>query len=162
MARHLIHARVLAIDPYRRGFGFAVLEGIELIDWGLARLYSRKSEELLVRLDAMIRRYRPTLVCLEDVADDSRRTEATKRIESIVGYVALLDIPRALVSRDEIRVALGLTNRATKFQAAEAVAQSYPELAVLLPRARRPWESENEKVNVFDAVELALSAAMRH
>ena len=45
----------------------------------------------------------------------------------------------------------------TKHEIALAIAQAFPELTSRLPRKRRPWMSEDESMNVFDAVALALT-----
>jgi hypothetical protein len=46
----------------------------------------------------------------------------------------------------------------TKRDRAVAIAEAFPELASRLPRVRRPWMSEDERMNIFDAMALALTA----
>lgn len=164
MASHpQTHSRILAIDPCTKGFGFAVLEGgNRLIDWGVARLYSKNDEEFLVRVDALINRYKPTAIAVEDVAGTSRGERAAKRINDLIGYAAFLDIERALVSRGEVRVILGLPYDATKYEMAQMIAKLFPELEASLPPPRKLWQTEDKRMNVFDAVGLALGATFLH
>src|ERR1035437_1478353 len=156
-SQHHSHARILAIDPCTRGFGFVVLEGgNHLLDWGVARLYSKNDEEFLVRVDALTNRYKPTAIVVEDVAGTRKGERATRRINDLLGYAALLDIERALVSRGEVRVILGLPYDATKYEVARTIAKLFPELAATLPPPRKPWQSEDERMNVYDALSLAV------
>ena len=153
------YSRILAIDPSTKGFGFALLEGKgRLIDWGLARLYSSRDEEFVARLEAMIDRYRPSAIVVEDVSDTRRGERAKRKIEAAVGYARLRDVRPTLASRGEVRSCLGLNDYATKHEAATRIAEIYPEIKSLLPPKRKPWMSEDERMNVFDAVGLAVSA----
>jgi Holliday junction resolvasome RuvABC endonuclease subunit len=156
------HSRILAIDPCTKGFGFAVLEGgNRLIDWGVARLYSKNDEEFLVRVDALINRYKPTAIAVEDVAGTRKGERTAKRVNDLVGYATLLDIERALVSGREAREALGLPYDATKYEVARTIAELFPELKATLPPPRKPWQTEDERMNVFDAVGLAIATSAR-
>lgn len=136
--------------------------GNHLIDWGVARLYSKVDEEFLVRVDAIINRYKPTIIAFEDVSGTHRGERAAKRINDLVGYAALLDIERALVSRGEVRTALGLPYEATKYEVAKRIVTLFQELEATLPPPRKPWQTEDERMNVFDAVGLALGATFLH
>ena len=61
------------------------------------------------------------------------------------------------VSANELRVALLGTEKGTKHEMAESLATRFPdELALRLPPKRRPWESEDARMDVFDAVGLAV------
>jgi len=153
------HMRVLGIDPCTRGFGFAVLEGgSRLIDWGVARLYSKNNEEVLVRADNLIKRYSPSLIALEDVSGTNRGTRAARQIDALLGYARHLNVAAAVVTRQEVRQALGVRHAATKHEIATMIAKAFPELEATLPRVRRPWETEKETLKVFDAVAIAITA----
>lgn len=159
MPQHAHHyARILAIDPSTKGFGFAVLEGRgRLIDWGVAELYSRNDKEFLTRVEAIIDRYSPVVVAVEDVLVNQRRGErAKRRINAVVGYVHLREIHPAIVSFAEVRTLLGLPEDSTKHETAKVLITSFPELESVLPPKRRPWQSEDARMNIFDAVGLAV------
>lgn len=149
--------RILAIDPSTKGFGFAVLEGNDrLVDWGVAGLWSKSDEEFLTRLEAMVDRYRPAIIAVEDTSSTRRGERAQRRIEAVVEYAELRDVHPILVSRSEVRSSLDLPTDATKHEAAARIAELFPELGTLLPPERKPWQSEDERMNVFDAVALAI------
>ncbi len=147
------HARILGIDPSTTGFGFAVLEGNNrLVDWGLATLYSKDDEELLVRIDTLVRQYTPTAIALEDVTGRKKGVRNIRRLAQVRAYMEQRGIRCVLVSRADIRFALGLAEFATKHAVAERLATAFEELACLLPPPRRPWQSEDRRMNVFDAL----------
>ena len=155
-ADHRPHIRVISIYPCHRGFGFAVLEGVRLVDWGIAKLYSKKDEEFLARVERMIDRYHPSHLALEDHTNSRRREGVQKRVNTALGYGKLRGIRTVLVARAEARSAVGLSDRTTNHELALRIAELFPELATNLPRKRRPWESEAERMNVFQAVGLAV------
>lgn len=133
--------------------------GNRLIDWGVARLYSKKDEEFLVRVESMIARYSPAVIALEDVSSTRRSERTAKRINDLVGYAMSIDIERALVTSGEIRSVLGLAHDEPKHAVASAIARLFPELAATLPPRRKPWQTEDERMNVFDATGIAIGSA---
>lgn len=150
--------RVLAIDPSPRGFGFAVLEGpARLIDWGVAELYSKDDKELLVRIDAMVDRYKPTLVVLEDILKTRRRGRGIRRLCAIADYAHSRRIRLGTVSRLQVQAVFNATGT-TKHDVALMIAKTFPELEPRLPKRRTLWTSEDERMNIFDAVAMALAA----
>lgn len=74
------HHRVHAIDPTHRGFGFVVLEGeTRLLDWGARHVSRPKHDGSIEKADALIDRYDPAALILEDHAGDgSRRCRVVK------------------------------------------------------------------------------------
>src|SRR4051812_8453905 len=83
--------RVLAIDPTSRGFGFAVLEGSEmLIDWGVVHQGTPRNQSLTGRFQSLMDRYLPHVVVIEDLTTHSRRsTGARTFLDEINGIVFL-------------------------------------------------------------------------
>lgn len=149
--------RILAIDPSAAGFGFAVLEDpTRLVDWGVAEVWSRSSRAFLARVEALVDRYAPSLIVLEDVGDSKRRKRAARLIEVVVRYAVTRRITAVRVRREQVGKAFG--GRPTKHEIAVAIAAVFPELAPRLPRRRRLWDSESEQMNVFDALSFALTA----
>lgn len=143
------HLRTLSIDPTTNGFGFAVLEGSDqLIDWGVAKVWSKSTRELLGRVEAFVDRYQPSLIVLEDVNDTRRGMKARNRILAIARFSLARRIPARMVSRRQVRETFrhhGLT----KFQIAVAIAKMFPELAPRMPRYRKPWMSEDHEDEYF-------------
>src|SRR6266516_5792801 len=81
----LQNQRVLAVDPYDQGLGFAVLEGPDLIDWGLKHAENRSGVRYTEFLAKLIRRYEPDFLITEDGArhGSSRRRETRLLLKRI-------------------------------------------------------------------------------
>ena len=61
----------------------------------------------------------------------------------------------ALISGKSLRNSLLGNAKGTKHEMAEMLAQRFPDLAAKLPPKRRAWESEDGRMDIFDAVGLA-------
>jgi uncharacterized membrane protein len=149
--------RILGIDPTITGFAYAVLGGPRvLIDWAALQMRSPKHATALERTALLIARFRPHLIAVEDVTGVTRRGERAKRLIRGVEMLAMMKgVKVRRVSRVQIETVLGL-EEATKYEIARVIAERFPELAPRLPRVRKPWMSEDERMNVFDAVGLAI------
>lgn len=148
--------RVLGIDPYSRGFGFAVLEGPDsLIDWGIKEIREEtKNTRCLADVEALIDRYRPDVIAVEDyTARGSRRCE---RVRELIFEVLKLATRRKIkiktVSRARVQRAFFETGARTKHQIATAITKRFPELGPYLPPERKCYMSEDPRMSVFDAV----------
>ncbi len=147
---------MLAVDPTHRGFGFAVLESPDrLVDWGVKTVRGNKQTECLRKIRELLQLYQPTVVVLEDCARrGSRRCPRVRRLsERIRALVAKSGVKARVVSRARVRKAFAPAS--TKHEIAVAIANHFPELAPLLPPPRKPWMSEDCRMNIFDAVALA-------
>jgi hypothetical protein len=71
---------------------------------------------------------------------------AERRIK--VRAVAVRDVRRAFAT-------VGATNKAA---VAATLVERFPELAPYLPRRRKPWMSEDERMAIFDATALSVTA----
>src|SRR5881409_2997683 len=87
-ASSLENQRVLAVDPYDQGLGFAVLEGPELIDWGLKHAENRSGARYMEFLAKLVRRYEPDILITEDGRrqGSSRRSRSRGTLKRIVQF----------------------------------------------------------------------------
>lgn len=155
MTNHTL--RVVSIDPTTRGFAYAVLEGKEnLIDWGLVHVLLRSDGNILSRVEEILDRCLPDLVVIEDGRCIRRRERARRLIKGIEGVAKRRMLQVVRITRSHVQHILRPAS--TKQEIAEALARTFPELAPRLPRFRKPWMSEDERMNIFDAVSLALAA----
>jgi hypothetical protein len=158
--------RVLAVDPGTRGFGYALFEGpARLVDWGTKDIRKDKEQVALARIEELLRRFEPDVLVLEDCAQVSSRRNrkftlligrmiATARALGIEGHA----LPLALVYRHFAKC--GARN---KHEIASALAQRFAALALRLPPKRKPWQSEDSRMSIFDAVALGYTyLARRH
>src|SRR5206468_12029475 len=160
-ASSLQNQRVLAVDPYDQGLGFAVLEGPEkLIDWGLKHAENRSGACYTEFLAKLIRRYEPDFLITEDSArqGSSRRRETRLLLKRIRRFAKRCRVRVRTYSRTAVEDTFALIGASkNKHQIATAIADWFPELAPRLPGPQKPWTGENRSMNVFDAVSFALT-----
>jgi hypothetical protein len=157
--------RIFAVDPTTKGFGYAVLETpLRLVDWSLAHVSGEKESGALARFETLLDQFRPDVVVLEDSAAPGSRRRP--RVQKLLGKlqetarergIAVHAIPRLAV----IECFSSPDKRATKYSITEHLAETFPELAAKAPRRRKVWQSEDERMSVFDALALAVTCAMK-
>jgi len=154
------HFRILAIAPSTRGFGFAVLEGQEmLVDWGVKTVKKNKNIRSLAKVKALIADYEPGVLVLEDaLAKGSRRSPRIKALNlQIIELASTCNVKAKLFSRDQVMNTYIPRGQGTKHALAEIIVKKFSEqLGRQLPPKRKPWMSEDSQMNIFDAVALAL------
>ena len=148
---------ILAIVPKSRGFGFVVLEARgKLVAWGVARLYSAHQDEYLLRLEGLVLRYRVRILALE--AEKSRRGERAKQmIAQATQLASSRRLTTTFASRKHACKRIGLPS-ATKHELAARLAEEFPDLAVHLPEPRKIWQSEDQRMLLFEAMAIAIAA----
>jgi hypothetical protein len=151
----------LSLDPTSEGFCFVVLAGSEtLLDWGCREVMKSRPEEWRRKIAKFIGRYNPDLIVLERM-EPSRRGPWARRFAADVGVFARdLGIAVGEISRREVQEEFSESGR-TKYEIAVAIARLFPELEPRLPRKRKPWMSEDDRMSIFDALAFALTH-LRH
>jgi Holliday junction resolvasome RuvABC endonuclease subunit len=159
--------RILSIAPSSRGFGFAVLKGQEkLIDWGVKSIKGKKNKNArtVEKVKEAILQHVPEVIVLEDASSkESRRSARIRALgKKIVALAKSLDVKVVLFSRAQVRKAFFADGQGTKHALAEILAERFPqELAFRLPPKRRAWTSEDSRMDIFDAVALALVFSLK-
>lgn len=152
--------RILAIAPSTRGFGFAVMEGQDtLVDWGVKTVDGDKNVQSLAKVEKLIAHYQPGVLVLEDAsAKGSRRSQRIRKLcQQIIKLAATRKVSVKVFSRDQVMSAFIADGQGTQHVLAEIIAKRFPEeLESRLPPKRKPWMSEDSRMNIFDAVALAL------
>ena len=158
---HSNNQRILAVDPYDRGFGYAVLEGPDnLIDWGTTAAARRTTARHLSSLKHLIDRFAPDILVTEDGArqGSSRRRETRLLLKRIRRFAKRRRVRVRTYSRAAVEDTFALIGASkNKHQIATMIADWIPELAARLPKPQKPWTGENRSMNVFDAVSFALT-----
>jgi hypothetical protein len=158
------HIRVLSIAPSTRGFGFAVLEGQEkLVDWGAKAVKGDKNAQCLARVEKMVIHYQPDVMVLPDVVKNIRRSARIKELsEQIARLAETRRIKVSFLSIEQVRRRFFANGQGTKHALAKILAERYQEeLGACLPPKRRLWMSEDRRMDIFDAVALALATRLR-
>lgn len=160
--RYTNHTRILGIDPTRRGFAFAVLERRgQLVDWGRKKAGTQDRSQHGVReVVRLVREYQPRILALEDCGPKGSRRSS--RVRAVISKLKRLATARSIrvrsIHRTELRIVLTGNARANKHDIAVAVCARFPELTRHLPPKRRPWMTEDDRINLFDAVAVAVMA----
>jgi Holliday junction resolvasome RuvABC endonuclease subunit len=137
-----------------------VLEGHKLlVDWGVKSIEGDKNSGSIEKVEEMIAHYNPQVMALEDTAiKGSRRSRRIQALtQRLVAVAEGRTIKVMLFSQKHIRRVFFGDWGGTKHALAEIIAERFPEeLGFRLPRKRRPWMSEDSRMDIFDAVALAL------
>jgi Holliday junction resolvasome RuvABC endonuclease subunit len=153
--------RILAVAPLSRGLGYAVMEGpTRLVACGNKAILRDKNAGSLAWVEKFIKFYQPDVLVLPDVtAADTRRAARIKTLHrKIVVLVKKHQLKVRLISVTQVRGELLGDAKGTKQAVAQTLAEKFPvELASRLPPKRRPWMSEDPRMDIFDAVGLAVA-----
>src|SRR3989441_3743103 len=152
--------RVLAIDPFTRGFGFVILEGPEhLVDWGMKEVRKNKAARSLKQLADLIEHYQPDVIVAEDCMDKHCRRSSRVRelIQEILELAVNKKVKTDSVAKHTVKVACLKSGARTKDEIASVIAKRFPELALRRPPVRQSWMSEAERMSIFDAAAFALT-----
>lgn len=155
--------RVIGVDPTTQGFGFAVLEGPHLVDWGVCHVGSSRADAATPRFGDLMARYTPAVVAAEDcgVKTSRRGTRARLVIAHLQTAAASVGTEVALISRHVVRRHLGSSTAVTKHGIATVLAERFAGLDHRRPRNRKPWMSEDARMPIFTALSFAVVAADR-
>jgi Holliday junction resolvasome RuvABC endonuclease subunit len=151
--------RVLAIDPARRGAGFAVLEWpLTLVDWGVRNARTQKQAKTMGFIGKLIAQYQPTVVVVETcTVKTSRRS---RRVKTLIGQIIRMTKKRNITvksfSRTEVGQAFQAFGETTKYGIAKSIISQLPELTPSMPRFRKPWMSDDHRMPIFTATSLGL------
>jgi hypothetical protein len=152
--------RILAVSLSSRGFGYAVMEGNNrVVAYGNKVINKNKNARVLVHIEKVITRYRPNLLVLQDVnAKGTHRDPRIKELNrKIITLMKKRKLKTAKLSGTNLRITLLDNPKGTKHEMAESLAKRFPdELASRLPPKRNFYNSEDVRMDIFDAVALAV------
>jgi hypothetical protein len=157
--------RILAVALSFGGFGFVVMEGQKtIIEFGRRKAVGDKNAQSIAKMKKLLDFYRPDVLVLQDVeAKGSRRWPRIKTLNRQIKRVAEKHkIEVKLISGKQLRSLLVGNPIGTKQEMAEMLAAQFPdELASRLPPKRKPWKSEDSRMDIFDAMALAVVFRMK-
>jgi hypothetical protein len=161
------YSRIIGLNLHPRHFGYVVLEArdtLELLDWGVCRMGRglRNVKKALVsqRLYPLLRMWHPSFLVADDLSKGkNRRTQCV--LEMVKSEARGNRISVHVLDRERVARAFGNRNSLTKYQRASFVAQRFPVLRWKLPPQRKSYESEDYRMNLFDAAAVALVYACK-
>ena len=157
--------RILAFALTTNGIGYAVMEGEDsLVDYGITRVEGDKNSKSAKRVEKLLNLYRPDVVVLPDVnAEGTHRAIRIQKLHTqVIAMTRKRKLKAVMISGREVRKALLNDSKGTKHEMATVLAERFPgELSRRLPAKRKAWDSENRKMDMFEAVGLAVVFWMR-
>ena len=154
--------RALAVDPASRGLGFALLEGpLALIDWGFYNTREDRDARCVAHLISMLTKFKPDVLVLEDFGTlKSHRPARVKALADAFSAAAKAHgISCRRISRKTVRSRFPSCR--TKYDIARALATRFPEIKPWCPPTRKIWLTEDPRINIFDALSLAVTHLTR-
>ena len=141
--------KVLSIAVASGRAGYVVLQGRQLLDWGITVRAVRTGTELVGFVQELINTLKPDVVVTELTDERSRKGRRTKAlirsIAEIASHNAVLDVS---VPRPR--------THPTKYDEAEELAARYSDIQGYLPRRkRRIFDFEPRGMVIFEAIALA-------
>ena len=156
--------RILALDPWTRAIGFAVLEEDELLNCGVRWLGPIPlPERLLVKgksfVEELIEFYRPSVLVLSRT--DYRESRRSRYVQNFCRAIKKVAEDKKLRLKEyeprEVKARLGGGGELNKHGLCLAIAERFSELAAKVPPPRKPWQSQDVRNSAFQAVGLALA-----
>lgn len=152
---------VLSIYLTTRGLAFTLFEGpLSPVDWGATDMRGLlKNRRCRKIVQALLSKYRPDALVLQDVSDrGARRAERIRTLNLEIAALAEdFGVPVASFSRAQVRDRFSGMGATTKQHMAEAIAKHIPVFERYVPPQRKPWMSEDKRMALFDAAALAMT-----
>ncbi len=155
----------LAIFPSKDGFGWIVFDGpLSPVAWDICAAAKmpgtpqEKNARCMKRVESIVAEYHPASIVLE--AFEGGATRRSKRIQQLCRSIASLSVmnktPLRIISREQIKFCFESTKPKTRYAIASTVASYLKEIRHRLPNKRRPWETEDIKMALFNAAALLI------
>jgi len=152
---------VLSLSPAVRGYAFALFAGpLTPVDWGTKEVRGpEKNARSLEAAKRLIERHQPDVLVLEDhIADARRRRDRARRLLRLIkSHADSQALEVYTFTRSQVRQSFSGVGAVTKHEIAQAIASHVAEFEPLLPRPRKRWESEFERMGIFEAAALAIT-----
>jgi hypothetical protein len=151
---------VLAIHPTKFGFGWALFEApLMPIEWGTAAVSHNRNVQCLKRIKALVERFRPTEILLEEFdSEDSRRHNRIRHLyRSIIRLARSYGINPRTLTREAIEQVFAQFEANDRYSIAAVVAKHISAFSHLLPPKRKIWDAESPRMGLFNAAALAIT-----
>ena len=151
----------LSVHLNTRGFAFVLFESpLAPFDWGTPEIRgARKHDRCLRKIADIINQYDPEGLVLQDMSDEGtqRAQRIVKLNTAVIAFAKSRELPVFLYSREIVRETFFQQHGVmTKQDVAEVIAKSIPAFERYLPSPRKPWQSEDSRMGLFDAAGLGL------
>lgn len=151
---------IFAVHATDRGFGYVLFEGpFTPFDWGLVFASGDKNAVCLRKIEYLLDRFSPETLLLESFGKGtSLRSERIARLyRSMISLATSRSVNVVVYTRADIKAAFRTVGAVTRQEIAMAVANHIEAFRHRLPKPRRPWESEDRRMALFNAGALVLT-----
>jgi hypothetical protein len=153
------HQGILSLSPCSRQVGYAYFENSQLVDWGVRNnhcgpILERIFIKGLVIVRELAVRFNPGAVILPALEIQIRRANRQRFISATQAILSSTRQSVAFCSDIQVKNRFNdlLGERPTIQRIAVFLAGVFPELQPVIPKPRRPWESQDYWTPMFDAV----------
>ena len=148
--------RILSISLTYRGFGFIIFENAKIIiDWGHAFVFNHDPEIFEKRITTLIEYNQIETVLSYTIHRRPRQIQ--KNISSLKKICKKHGVQTKYLSKKNMTDTFEPLGAYTRYQRAGLIVEYLPDLSYKLPPKRKPWQSEDLRMSIFDAAGLALS-----
>jgi crossover junction endodeoxyribonuclease RuvC len=153
--------RILAVDPGTKEIGVAILEGSDLIYYGVKTIHNRSSALTILKqisslTQSLVASYGPDYLAIEKTFLIQKSAALLNVAAGEIKSVArLCRLPVYEYSPSTVRKFICRNGHAKKREVAQIIAAQYPELSRHL-RTLNKWD-ELYYANIFDAVAVGLT-----
>ena len=129
------------------------------MEYAVKTVKGDKNAQSLKKVEELIAHYQPGVLILENtLAKGSRRAPRMRKLcQQIIKLAATRKVRAKLYSREQVMKTFIPDGQGTKHALAEIIANRFPEqLGSKLPPKRKAWMSQDSRMNIFDAVALAM------
>ena len=148
----MVDETTVGIHPTSHGFGFVVFDSpSSLIDWGHANIRPVNNNRCLEKAAHLLSEHEPRVVVIEDEnhASTRRGLRSQQLLTSIAEFASKAGADVVRVRRVDMRAAFAEMGARTNHEIAVLIASMHQELERHLPRRRRIWMSEDERISMF-------------
>ncbi len=151
--------RRLALEIRSWKFGYVVIQGCELLDWGVCRFPRGDVTVAIRKFSFLLTTYVPSIVITKRTRRAKHRSapKATHLLQAFRRELKAQSIPFAILRRADVRDYFIQQGCTSKDGVARIVAERFDRLKSRIPRSRKPWDPERSMVAVFDAAATAIA-----
>jgi hypothetical protein len=151
--------RLLALEIRSWKFGYALVEGTSVLDWGVAWFPTGESSVAIRRLAFLLKIHAPYTVIARRTrrANHESSKSAAQVLRRIGDDLKHRSMRFVVLARRDVRKFFVEQGCRNKHDIAAAVANRFSQLKPRIPRFRRAWDPESGITAVFDAVATAVA-----
>lgn len=154
--------RILALDVRPRSFGYVVFKGPNhLLGWGVRsfrKIAAAGRVAVARKIVPVLEEFVPSVIVLKAprFRANTKRSKLGSILDTITKEAKGHGIPVRTLNQKSVANSFAAQGASTKYEIASLLADRFPDLAWKLPPKRKPWQSEDYRMSIFDAAALGV------